>query len=174
MLWRPSYHRRLAQLADGITTAFSFIAAYFVWRWAKIIFPWVPGREIEITPDIFGKIIIFSLVWVIVLTNLNAYTYQSFTSLEREMKLVAKASLIGILLFFALDFILRFEYIPRSYVGTLIVINFISLAFEKLILFEIAKKIRKRGKDRTKIFVVGVGERAKHFAEPVQKNLEWG
>ena len=174
MLWRPTYHRRLAQLADGITTAFSFVAAYFVWRWAKIIFPWVPGREIEITPDIFGKIIIFSLVWVIVLTKLNAYTYQRFTSLEREMKLVAKVSLIGILLFFALDFILRFEYIPRSYVGTLIVINFISLAFEKMVLFEIAKGMRERGKDRKKIFVVGVGERAKHFVETVENNLEWG
>src|SRR3990170_2692883 len=49
MLWRPTYHRRIAQLADGITAGFSFIAAYFIWMFAKVIFPWVPfGREIEV------------------------------------------------------------------------------------------------------------------------------
>ena len=100
MLWRPTYHRRLAQLADGITTAFSFIGAYFAWIFAKILFPWVPfGKEIEITPDIYGKIIVFAMIWVIILTKFNAYTYQRFTSLQREIKVVAKTSLIGTLIF---------------------------------------------------------------------------
>lgn len=151
MLWRPTYHRRLAQLADAVTTAFSFIATYFLWKLAKVIFPWVPfGREIEISPDIFGKIIIFSLAWVIVLTKLNAYTYQRFTSLQREIRIVAKTSLIGTLLFLAGDFIFRFTYIPRTFVGIFFILNFISLVCEKMILFEIAKRMRKKGKDRKK------------------------
>jgi len=174
MLWRPTYHRRLAQLADGITTAFSFVEAYFVWCWAKIIFPWVPGREIEITSDLFWRIIAFAIIWVIILTKLGAYTYQRFTSLRREIKLVVKTSLIGTLIVFAADFILRFEYIPRTYIGIFFVMNFLSLTIEKIILFKVAKKIRERGEDRKKILVVGTGLRVKAFIETVERNIGWG
>jgi len=175
MLWRPTYHRRLAQLADALATAFSFVAAYFVWGWAKLIFPWIPfGRDIEITYDLYWKIVVFAIIWVLVLTKLGAYTYQRFKSLRREVKLVTKASLIGTLILLAADFILRFEYIPRTYIGIFYVVNFLSLAIEKAILFEVAKEIRKRGKNRKKILVVGSGVQAKNFIETVEKNLEWG
>jgi len=175
MLWRPAHHRRVVQLSDAVTTAFSFIAAYFALIWARIIFPWAPiGRDIEITHDLYWKIVAFAIIWMIVLTKLGAYTYQRFTSLRREIKIVTEGSLIGTFIFFAADFIFRFTYIPRTYMGIFFIVNFISLAFEKMILFEIAKRMRKKGKDRKKILVVGVGERAKNFIETVEKNIEWG
>jgi len=175
MLWRPTYHRRVVQLLDAVTTAFSFIAAYFALTWARIIFPWVPiGRDIEITHDLYWKIVVFAIIWVLVLTKLGAYTYQRFKSLRREMKLVAEASVISTLILLAADFIFRFEYIPRTYIGIFLVVNFLSLAGEKLILFNIVKEIRKRGGNRKKVLVVGSGMRAKNFIETVEKNLEWG
>jgi exopolysaccharide biosynthesis polyprenyl glycosylphosphotransferase len=175
MLWRPTYHRRLAQLADALTTAFSFVVAYFVWNLAKLIFPWASlGRDIEITPDFIGKIAIFSIIWVIILTKLDAYTYQRFTSLRREMNLIAKTSLIGTLLLFAADFLLRFEYIPRTYVGAFFIVNFLTLAIEKIILFKVARKIRERGEDRKKVLVVGTGLGTKSFIETVEMDLGWG
>jgi len=118
--------------------------------------------------------VVFAIIWVLVLTKLGAYTYQRFKSLRREIKLVGKTALIGTLIFLAADFILRFEYIPRTYIGIFLVVNFLSLAGEKLILFNIAKQIRKRGKNRKKVLVVGSGMRAKNFIETVEKNLEWG
>jgi len=175
MLWRPTYHRRIVQLADALTTAFSFIAAYFALILARIIFPWAPiGRDIEITHDLYWKIVVFAIIWVLVLTKLGAYTYQRFKSFRREMKLVAEASVISTLILLAADFIFRFEYIPRTYIGIFLVVNFLSLAGEKLILFNIAKEIRKRGGNRKKVLVVGSGMRAKNFIETVEKNLEWG
>jgi len=63
MLWRPAHHRRIVQLADAVTVAFSFIVAYFVWIFSKLIFPWIPfGREIEITHDLYWKIIDFKIL----------------------------------------------------------------------------------------------------------------
>lgn len=89
MLWRPAHHRRLVQLADAITTAFSFIAAYFALIWARIIFPWAPiGRDIEITPDLYWKIVVFAIIWVlVVLTKLGAYT-GSTGSMKRQRRMV--------------------------------------------------------------------------------------
>ncbi|OGW44930.1 MAG: hypothetical protein A2Y66_02065 [Nitrospirae bacterium RBG_13_41_22] len=175
MLWRPTYHRRIAQLADAVTTAFSFFAAYFVWNWVRLIFPWAPlGRDIEITYDLHWKVIISAIIWVIILNKLDAYTYQRFTSIRGEIKLIGKGSLIGTLILFAAIFILRFEYIPRTYIGIFFIINFLSLTGEKIILFNIAKGIRKKGKNRKKVLVVGSGIKAKNFIETVEKNLGWG
>jgi len=175
MLWRPTYHRRIAQLADALTTAFSFVAAYFIWDFARAIFPWAPlGRDIEITSDLFGKIVIFSTIWVIILKKLNAYTYQRFTSFEHELKMVLKTSLIGTLIVFAADFILRFEYVPRSYVGFFFVVNVLSFTLEKMVLFKVARIIRERSKERRKVLVVGSGSNARNFIETVENNLDWG
>lgn len=175
MIWRPTYHSRLAQLADALTTALSFVVAYFAWSWARIIFPWAPlGRDIDITPGLFWKIIAFAIIWVIILTKLGAYTYQRFTSLRREMILIGKASLIGTLLLFAANFILRFEYIPRTYVGIFFIVNFLSLTWEKAFLFEVAKKVRGKGENRRKVVVAGCGLKAKDFIETVEGNLGWG
>lgn len=140
-----------------------------------MILPRAPlGKEIEITPDVVWKIVLLAIIWVIILTKLNAYTYQRFTSIQREIKLVGKTSLIGTVILFSLDFILRFSYIPRTYVGILFIVNFFSLAVEKIILFKIAKKIREKGKDRKKILVIGTGLGAKNFIETADRNLGWG
>jgi len=175
MLWRPSYHRRIVQLADAATTAFSFLVAYFIWNWAKLAFPWAPlGTDIEVTNDLYWKIAVFSIIWVIIFTNIGAYTYQRFTSLRREVKLVAETSLIGTIIILTAIFILRFEYIPRTYVGIFFVTNILCLAVEKIILFRVAKEFRKRGKNRKKVLVVGNGDRAKNFIKTVEKNIGWG
>lgn len=130
--------------------------------------------DIKITYDLLWKIVIFSIIWVIILTKLDAYTYQRFTSFWREMKIIGKTSLIGTFLLFAADFILRFEYIPRTYVGILFIVNFLSLSGEKIILFKVAKKIREKGKNRRKVIVVGSGLKARNFIETVERNLGWG
>ena len=175
MLWRPNHHRRLAQLADALTTAFSFVAAYFVWDFSRVMFPWAPvGREIEITSDLLWRIPLFAIIWVVILTKLGAYTYQRFTSFARELKMVLNASLIGTLILFAAVFILRFEYIPRTYVGIFFIVNFLSLTWEKAFLFEVAKKVRGKGENRRKVIVVGCGLKAKDFIETVEGNLGWG
>jgi exopolysaccharide biosynthesis polyprenyl glycosylphosphotransferase len=175
MLWRPDHHRRLAQLADALTTAFSFVAAYFVWDFFRVMFPWAPvGREIEIRADLLWRISLFAVIWVVILTKLGAYTYQRFTSFARELKMVLKASLIGTLILFAAVFILRFEYIPRTYVGIFFIVNFLSLTWEKAFLFEVAKKVRGKGGNRRKVIVVGCGLKAENFIETVEENLGWG
>ncbi|NWF93028.1 MAG: sugar transferase [Syntrophaceae bacterium] len=162
-------------MADAVTTALSFFVAYLAWWWANQIFPGTPfGREIKVSSDLVWKIILFSIIWVIILTKLGAYTYQRFTSLVRETKLVAKASLFGTFVFFAMNFLLRFEYIPRTYVGIFFFVNLFALTLEKIIAFNVAKQIRKKGKDRKRVIVVGTGLKAKNFVETVERNLGWG
>jgi len=172
MIWRPTYHRRIAQLIDASTTAACFVLAYFFWN----KFRSVTGisAPIEIAWDSLWKIIGFSIVWVIIFTRQNAYSYQRFTSLKKEIVIVAKTVFFGVFIFFAAHFLFRFGYIPRSYMVIFGGVNFIALSLEKTILFYATKIIRRKRKNKTKILVVGTGTRAKNFIETIEKHLSWG
>jgi len=172
MLWRPTYHRRIAQLADGLTTALSFAAAYFIWNWFRILTN--ISYPISIKKDEAWIILGFSIIWIFIFTKQGAYSYQRFTSINKEIKLVARATIIGVFIFFAAFFLFRFGYIPRSYIAIFAFVNFISLSSEKLILFHVAKILRKKGKNRKKIIIVGTGGRAKNFIQTIEKNISWG
>ncbi len=174
MLWRPKHHQRLAQLADGLTTATSFIIAYIVWNWIRINTNLGVGQPILLSWNDLWKVLGLSVVWIVILTRLKAYAYQRFTSLYREFSLVFKTTIIGVFIFFAAFFLLRFPYIPRTYIFIFAIINFICLASEKLVLFHIVKIIRKKGKNRKKILVVGTGEKAVNFIQTIRENLGWG
>jgi FlaA1/EpsC-like NDP-sugar epimerase len=172
MIWRPTYHRRVAQLIDASTTSACFVLAYFFWR----KFRSVTGisAPIEIAWDSLWKIIGFSIVWVIIFTKQNAYSYQRFTSLKKEIVIVAKTVFFGVFIFFAAHFLFRFGYIPRSYMVIFGGVNFIALSLEKTILFYATKIIRRKRKNKTKILVVGTGTRAKNFIETIEKHLSRG
>ena len=174
MFWRPKYHQRLAQLADGLTTAASFVLAYFIWNNLRINTNLGVGQAISLDWNDLLKIIGFSLIWVIIFNKLKTYAYQRFTSLHREISLVFKTTVLGIFIFFTAIFLFRFKYIPRAYVFIFAIINFIFLVTEKLILFNIARIIRKKGKDRKNILVVGNGDKATKFVQTVENNMGWG
>lgn len=172
MLWRPTYHKRIAQLVDGLTTAASFVVAYFIWNWFRITTS--ISNPIPVTWDESWKILGLSIIWVIIFTKQKAYSYLRFTSIKKEFKIVAKTTFFGVFILFAAFFLFRLGYIPRSYIVIFALVNFISLSLEKLILFYAVKVFRKKGKNRKKIVVVGTGNRAKNFIETVEKNLGWG
>jgi exopolysaccharide biosynthesis polyprenyl glycosylphosphotransferase len=172
MLWRPTYHRRLAQLADGLTTAASFIFSYFLWNWFRLASG--ISKPILLTWNETWKILGFSIIWVVIFTKQNAYSYQRFTSLKKEFVIVLKTTIFGVFILFASFFLFRFGYIPRSYIAFFALINFLMLSIEKVFIFYIAKTFRGKGRNRKKILIVGTGKRARNFIETVEKNLGWG
>jgi exopolysaccharide biosynthesis polyprenyl glycosylphosphotransferase len=174
MIWRPAYHRRIAQAADAVTTAFSFLLGYLVWNRLRLDFPAVFGREIDLTGDHFWLVAAVSVASVVVLSKMNAYAYQRFTSLGNEIKMVLKTGLIGTLLVFAAIFVLRVGYIARTYVFIFFISNVICLMLEKVLMFKVAKKIRESGRNRKKIIVLGNGTMAYGFVRIAEANLGWG
>jgi exopolysaccharide biosynthesis polyprenyl glycosylphosphotransferase len=174
MIWLSTYHRRIAQLADALTTALSFAIAFVVWNWLRTSVPNTFGLEIKISLDLYWAVALFSVIWVIVFAELNAYTYQRFTSLQRETGLVAKTSILGTLLVFGLIFVLRIGYIPRTYVAVFFLFNFGCLISEKIIMFNIAKKVRESGRNRKRIIVVGNAAITSSFIKIVEANIGWG
>ncbi len=175
MIWRPAYHKRIAQLADGLTTALSFVAAYAVWQGTKTAFPGAPlGQEIHVTPGLYWSIGVLSFVWVLVFVRMGAYAYQRFTSLGHEVKIVVRVSALCTLFVFAVIFVLRLGYIPRTYVFVFFLCNALCLVFEKAFMFKIARMLREAGRNRKRLIVVGNGPAAHNFVRTTGANLGWG
>jgi len=172
MLWRPSYHRRIVQLGDFVTTAASFVMSYLIWNWFRIMTN--IGLPIQVEREDIWKIIIFSSIWVFVFNEQKAYSYLRFTSLQKEIQIVAKTTIIGVLIFFASFFFFRFKYTPRSYIVVFAIISFFMLCMEKILLFHVAKIIRRKGKNTKKILIIGTGQKAKEFVITVKDNMDWG
>jgi len=172
MIWRPTHHRRLAQVADALTTAGSFVVAFIVWNKFRLLtdisFP------IRITAYEITAIIGFSLLWVIIFNRLGAYSYQRFTSLWKELTNVVKATFIGVSIFFAAHYFLRFGQIPRTYVIVFCFVALLLLALDKTALFYVAKELRKRGINRKRVLIVGNGDMTRKFIDVVKKNIGWG
>ena len=172
MIWRPAYHRRLVQAVDAFTTAGSFVVAFSLWERFQRLTGF--GIPIRVTTDDIALIVGFSLLWVIIFNRLGAYSFQRFASLWKELTNVVKTTIIGVCLFFAAHYFLRFGHIPRTYIIAFAFVNFLFLAIEKTTLFYVAKELRKRGINRKRVLLIGNGDKARDFIEVVKNNIGWG
>lgn len=174
-MWRPVYHKIIAQVADALTTLISFVAAYYLWKLLRRMTPgWQIGSEIVLDPLQLTIMTVSVAVWVLIFSCQGAYTYQRFTSFTTETKIVLTTILWGSLFLIGLIFFLRPGYIPRSLVAIFIVTNVGLLMSEKYLLFIVANIIRRRGKNRKRVLVVGAGRQAKQFMETIWRQFHWG
>ncbi len=171
MIWVPRHHRHIAQLADGLTAVISFLVAYVIWDRFRILTD--ISNPIEISRNVWWWVLGFSAVEVALFAKQKAYSYQRFTSLPKEIILVAKTVLTAAVIFFSAHFVFRFGYLPRSYMFIFGAVNFAALSLEKTVLFYVANVVRRKGKARKNILVVGTGTRAKAFIEMIDKHLGW-
>lgn len=168
MIWRPSFHRRILQAADGLTTALSFFAAYFLWdqfrRLTNISLPMrVAGADLVLVG-------VFSFLWILIFSGQGAYSYRRLSSLRREWFIVAKTTALGVFLFFAVHFFLRLGYVARSYIMIFTASNCLLLSLEKTALFYVAREARKRELGKRRILIAGGGEHARIFLESVGRH----
>jgi len=171
MIWVTPHDRHIAQLADGLTAAASFFLAYVVWNsfrlWTGISNPF------EISGDVAWIILGFSALEVVLLAKLEAYSYQRFTSLSQEITRVAKTVLAAVALLLAFLFVIRFGYIPRTFLLIFGGVNFLALSLEKTVVFYAVNVLRRRRKAKQKVLVVGTGTRAQRFIATIDKHLGW-
>lgn len=175
MLWRPSHHRKVVQLADGLTIYASFIFAYYLWKLLPQLFPaWSLGGEVSFASGHQVIIALTPIIWVILFDLQGAYSYQRFTSFATEIKIIFKTVIIGSLLLIGALFLIRLGNLPRTLVSLFVLTSFVLLSLEKLLLFGIAGIIRQRGYNRKTVLVVGTGNQTRRFVGTIQQHFHWG
>lgn len=174
MIWRSSYHQRIAQFADFCIAFISFILAYYISSFLHEIYPGFFPRKIEINTTHFLMILGLSIVYEVLFDMQKAYSYQRFTSLLKEYVIVFKVSFSGLLISISLLFLFGIKEIPRTIFIVFFIISMVLFLIEKSFLFYMAALLRKKGRDRKKVILIGTGTRAKHFISTVKSNFHWG
>jgi exopolysaccharide biosynthesis polyprenyl glycosylphosphotransferase len=174
MIWRSSYHRRIAQLVDFGTALVSFILAYYIAALLHKIEPsfFPPKAEIRISYILI--ILILSIVYEILFDQHKAYSYQRFTSLLKEYLIVIKVCFTGALISITILFLFGLKDLPRTIFIVFLVVSLLLFIAEKSFLFYVAAVIRRKGKNRKRVLLIGTGTRASNFINVVNNNFHWG
>lgn len=174
MIWRPQYHSKLARYVDFLTSVAAYTIAYFVHNYTAHSFPKRITPLYNISNEHYLVIIVLALLNVFIFKSYKAYNYQRFTSLFTEYKIIFKVTFTTFLVSVLLTYMFRLTEIPRSILAIAFGINFLFFVFQKTTLFYAASNLRKHGKNRKKIIIAGIGNRASNFIKTVNENFEWG
>ncbi|MCL5030977.1 MAG: sugar transferase [Bacteroidetes bacterium] len=174
MIWRSGYHRRIAQLADFGTAFISFVLAYFISALLHRMEPSLFPPQVEIRTSYILIVIVLSMVYEILFDQQKAYSYQRFTSLLREYSIVMKVCFIGSLISISVLFLFGSKDIPRTIFIIFFIVSLFLFIAEKSLLFYAASLIRRKGRDRKRVILIGTGTRARNFITTVKNNFHWG
>jgi len=174
MIWHSSYHRRIAQLADFGTAFISFILAYYLSKMLNSIEPSIFPPIFEVRILFILMILILSVIYEVLFDQLKAYSYQRFTSLSREYLIIIKVCFTGALINIAILFLIGAKDIPRTIFLVFFIVSLLLFFLEKSLLFYAASLIRRKGKNRKRVILIGTGTRARNFISTVKNNFHWG
>jgi len=174
MIWRSSYHRRIAQITDFLTALVGFFISYFIAILLNKNYPAYFPPKLGIRESYFFTIALISLLFVFLFNKQKAYSYQRFTSLLKEYTIVFKVTFIGFLITIASFFLLGEKEVPRTIFIVYLIISLILFLIEKTFLFYMASYIRRKGRNRKRVIVIGTGTRARNFISTVKNNFHWG
>ena len=174
MIWRSTYHRRIAQLADFIIALISFAIAYYFSNILHRLEPNFFPPKVEIRTSFIILVLVLSIVYDILFDQYKAYSYQRFTSLVREYLIVIRVCFLGSLISISVLFLFGFKDISRTVFILFFVISLIFFILEKSLLFYVAAIIRKKGRNRKRVILVGTGTRTRNFIRVVNNNFDWG
>ena len=88
--------------------------------------------------------------------------------------IVFKASVMAFLFLGASFFLFRLAFISRVFFISFALLSFIFLEAEKIIVFSVMHKMRKKGYNYRLLLMVGTGRRAAEFIKRIKVHPEWG
>lgn len=174
LLWRSSYHSRIAQLADFVVVISGFILSYYCYVFLNKVPPFAFMYSHEMSLSYLFIFFIIGLIYVLLFNYQNAYSYQRFTSLIKEYSIVFRVSTFGLLFVISIFFLYGLNQVPKEFFLIYFLISEVLFMCEKTLLFYVASFIRKKGRNRKRVIIIGTGSRAQQFIKTVKNNFQWG
>lgn len=167
----PGLLRKVALLADLVTTVLSFILAHYFRLLLLAIYPF--GERAALA-NFRLLLVIIVAIWAVLFTLRGRYVGLRYTSLWTECQVAARIVIFGGLLLPIVLFLLKLSFFPRSLFVLFLLTNLLGLCVEKTLLHWFLRWLRRRGHDRKMALVVGGDKRARRFIEATQQHADWG
>ncbi len=113
-------------------------------------------------------------VWVGMLHLMGAYRELRSKSVIPIVWTIVKAGLLSLMFFGALMYLLKLEYVSRSFVTMFVIISMIGVTTERWLLILVFHVFLRRGYFQRHFLIVGTGRRARAFIRTLRRHEEWG
>lgn len=173
MIWKPTYHSKIVQIIDFVTILSSFYISLLFWNIIDSNFQKNFG-SVYFTNETYLTTILLSFIGIYIFKASGAYSYQRFTSVSTEFKMIIKVVVITVLLFATLLFLTKQGNLSRTYLLIFLIVLTLLLVIEKASMYIAANMIRVKGGDRKQILIIGSGQRAEEFIKITKSNPNWG
>jgi len=161
----------LLLIIDAAVINISFTLAYY------IRFEWFLGRSAAIIPQLgrFYYILIFvTFLWLALFKLLGLYDKKDITSTGDEASSIFGATIVGILLLFALLFLYRGFWFSRALLVYAMMISSALMIFSRYVLNVFQRELYRRGIGVRRTLILGAGEIGQGLAFKMLSEKEIG
>jgi exopolysaccharide biosynthesis polyprenyl glycosylphosphotransferase len=113
-------------------------------------------------------------LWIVFLSKVGAYQSMRQKKFGAIFWIVFDASLFSVIVFSAIAFVLKLEFLSRMFVLIFFTCSVLLLFIEKIITLSLLRSLRRRGYNYRVLLVAGSGRRAKNFADLIHSHPHWG
>jgi len=172
--------RRILMGVDLCVVTMAFAASFALRQSFNMFYKLDLFPAEHVIEDFYASIKYFNILPVILFSWWAALTssglYESFRR-KRFFEIVwgiIKSAFFVIIAFSTLDFILKLEFISRSFILIFFLMSCLFLIAERLFIVYFFRWLRKKGYNYRNILIVGTGQRSENFIKLIHKHNEWG
>jgi len=168
-------------LADAIIVCFSFFLAHFLRHHFHALYKLDLFPSAQMVGDFSGTVSDYLVVLFLVvplwcgLFYLNGlYHSLSYRKISALVWTIFKSSFLAAFASGFLIFLFKLEFISRMFFIIFVTVCSASILFEKIVIFSVSVRLRRRGYSLRRIIIVGKGRRAASFVNKIKNHPEWG
>ena len=156
-------------VTDGFITYFMLPLAY----WLR--FYVLPNGQINVPLQQYLRIdLLFTLVQLFTFASFGLYQSFRTVKLRRELTRLLNASLLDLALLLSWLFIGHNEHYSRWTLAIYFLLSVSALVIKRTVLREMLHRLRKSGRNKKHILIIGSGESAKKYLNEIAKDQELG
>ncbi len=174
---REQLFRKLLMVLDMLVVIASFFVALILRQYPYFLDVF-PGKQVlgELSNPLkyFNMLPLVLFVWWASLSASGLYESFRRKSFFEIVWGIIKSGFFTIIVIAVTEFILKLNFVSRSFIGLFFVITCLLLIIERFSIVSVLRRIRKKGYNSKNILLVGTGKRAENFIKLVHKHNEWG
>ncbi len=172
--------KQLVFVMDVLVLILAFLDAYHLRETFQAVYAWklFPQSEVfrhmKSLDEVLWLLLPILPIWTGLLSFLGAYRDLRIKSFGEILWILLKAIPVALVLVGSLFYMLKIEYVNRSFLLMFFLLGFCFLGLERALLKLCFLLMLKRGYFHRKLVIVGTGPRAKTFIDTVRVHADWG
>lgn len=172
--------KELVLIIDLMAIGIAFVGTYYLRQHIHVFYRLDFFAEHQILESLstFEKytwlLFIILPLWVGVLQVMGGYRELRVKSIRRTLWVILASNLLGLLLFGSIVFLLKVEYVSRSFMGLFFLLSVTALGCERAFLIWIWRRLARMDFFMRNVLIVGSGRRARKMIKAIQDHSNWG